>query len=91
MRVPGKKHYVSDLSKRDTLLHKSAQRGPSGTKVPRLYMCRSVISISKTTPKMLCDHPFSQRNKATKRTVGWSLKARGWVGWRVGQNLKNEE
>ena len=65
-----KTYYVSDLSKRDTLLHKSAQRGPSGTKVPRLYMCRSVISISKTTPKMLCDHPFKETKQQKEQWGG---------------------
>ena len=49
-RVPEKKH-VSDLSKPDALLHKTHQ-GPSGTKVPRLDMCRSILSLSKTAHEM---------------------------------------
>ena len=33
-------------------------------------MCRSIISISKIAHKIWCDHPFSKRNKATKRAEG---------------------
>ena len=57
--------------------------GLSGTMVPRLDMCRSIISLNRITHQMWRDHKFSQRNKATKRAVGWRLR-RG-----VGQNLKN--
>ena len=73
IRVPAKKtHYVSDLSKFDTLLHKThiKVQGPSITKVPRLDMCRSIISLSKIAYQMCCDHPFSQRSKTTERAVG---------------------
>ena len=52
---------VSDRSKLDTLLHKTLQ-GASGTKVPSLEFCRSII-FSKIT-QMWRDHTFSQRNKA---------------------------
>ena len=38
------------------------KQGPSGTKVPRLDMCRSRISKSKVTHQMWCDPP--------KRIVG---------------------
>lgn len=62
-------HYVLDLSNRDGLMSKNTQQGPSGTKVPRVDMCRSIISLSKITYNMWCDHPFSQRNKTTKRAV----------------------
>ena len=60
--------YVSDLSKLDALLH--TQQGPSGTKVPRLDMCRSAISLSKTTRQIWHHYPFSKRNLATKKAVG---------------------
>ena len=35
-------------------------------------MSRSILSSSKITYQMWCDHPFSQRNRTTERTV--------WVG-----------
>ena len=47
----------------------NTRQGPPGTKVPRLKMCRSIISLSKTTHQMWVNHPFSQRNMATKRVV----------------------
>ena len=45
-----KPHYVSDLSKRDVLLHKTHIKVLLVyiLKVPRLNMCRSIISLSKT-------------------------------------------
>ena len=41
----------------------------------------SIISLSKIAHQMWRDHPYSQRNKATKRAVevGWSWGG-GW-GW----------
>ena len=40
-------------------------------------MCRSLISVSKLTHQVLHDHPFSQRNKATKRAVGVEVGGNG--------------
>ena len=61
-------HYLSDLHKLDELLHKT-EEGSSGTKVPRLDICRSIAAFSKITHQMWRDHSFSQRNKTTKRPV----------------------
>ena len=61
---------VSDLSKLDALLHKTHIKVFSGTKVPRPGMCKSVLSLSKIAHQMWCDHPFSQRNMTTEKTVG---------------------
>ena len=49
---------------------KHTYQGPSGTKVARLDMCRSIISLSKIVHQMWYDHPFSLRNKTTERAVG---------------------
>ena len=51
-------------------MHKNIHQVPSGTKVPRLDMCRSIISLSKTAYQMGHNHPFSQRSKITERAVG---------------------
>ena len=56
-------------------------QGSSVTKVPRLDMCRFIISLSKITHQMWRDHLFSQRNKAAKRVV--EVEVLG-----VGQNLR---
>ena len=48
--------------------HKTLE-GPSGTKVPRLNMCRSILLLSKIAYQMWRDHPFSQRNRTLERTV----------------------
>ena len=47
--------------------HKS---GSFGTKVSRLNMCRSKLSLRKIAHQMWCDHPFSQRSRSTGKTVG---------------------
>ena len=47
-------------------------QGPSCTKVPRLDMCRSIITLSKIAHQMSYNHLFSQRSKTTERAV--------WVG-----------
>ena len=54
--------------KLDTLIYKT-QPVPSGTKAPRLDMCRSII-LSKITHQMWLDYPLNQRNKARKGAVG---------------------
>ena len=33
-------------------------------------MCRSILSLRKIAHQMWRDHPFSQRNRTTERTVG---------------------
>ena len=38
-------------------------QGPSGAKVSRLDMCRSMISLGKIAYQMWHNYPFSQRNK----------------------------
>ena len=50
-------------------------------------MCRSIIYKSKITHQMWCDHPFSRRNKTTKRAVRVEFGGEGG-GCGVGQNLK---
>ena len=44
IKVLTKNYIVSGFSKLDALLHKT-QQSPSGTKVPRLNMSRSIISL----------------------------------------------
>ena len=63
----------------------------SDTKVARLDMCRSILSLSKILHEMWSDHPFSQRNRATERTVGIWVGGDREVGegGGVGENLKN--
>ena len=46
-----------------------------------------VIS-NQITSKKLRDHPFSQRNRTTERTVGVGVGGDREVGWGDGQNLK---
>ena len=58
-------HLCQTFSKFDALLYKKKQGAP-GTTAPRLKRFTSLISLSKITHYMWCDHIFSQRNKATK-------------------------
>ena len=58
-----KLHHVSDLTKLDTLLHRTH------IKVLRIDMCRSII-LSKIEHQIWCDYPFSQRNKAAESALG---------------------
>ena len=37
-------------------------------------MCRSILSLSKIAHQMWSDHPFSQRNRTTERTVEVGLR-----------------
>ena len=55
---------MSELSKLETLL-----QDPSDTKVPRLNICRSIISLGKIKHQKWRNHLFSQRNKITKRAM----------------------
>ena len=51
--------------------------------MPRLDMCRSMLSLSKIAHQMWCDHSFSQRNMTTERTVGvgsWRWQGSGGRG-----------
>ena len=52
-----RKRYVSDLNKLDALLHKTKQ-ARFGTKVPRLDIYRSIVSLSEITYQMWHNHPF---------------------------------
>ena len=70
---------MSDVNKLPALFYKT-QQDPSGTNVLRLDMCRSTISLSKITHQMWPDHPFSQRNKITKRAVGLKVSGEGKGG-----------
>ena len=45
-------------------------QGPSGSKVPRLDMCRCMPLLSKIAHQMWRDHQFSQRSSATEKAVG---------------------
>ena len=44
-------------------------------------MSISIISLSEIAHHMWCDHPFSQRNKKTERTVGLGATGKGESGW----------
>ena len=57
-------------------------QGPTSTKVPRLDMCRSILSLSKIAHQMWCDYSFSQRNRTTERTVGVEVRGDREVGER---------
>ena len=49
-------------------------------------MCRSILSLSKIAHKMWRDHPFSQRNRTTERTVGLGFESDREVGGMGGLN-----
>ena len=40
---------------------------PSGSMIPRLSMCRSIITLSKIAHQMWHDHPLSQTKKTAER------------------------
>ena len=94
IRVLAIEPHVPGLSKLDALLHETHQ-GPSGTKVPRLDMCRSIISLSKITDQLWHDHPFRLRNKkrqkkarqqkAESKATEKDSKSSRVGGWRVGE------
>ena len=81
-----KPNYVSGLCKLDTLWHK--------TKIKVLLVLRyqgstcldPLLSLSKIAHQMWHDHPLSQRNRTTERTVGVGVGGDREVGG--GQNLK---
>ena len=72
---------MSDLGKFNTLLYKTHK-----VLLVLRYQCdtNDIISLSKITHQMWHDHPFSQKNKATKRA---SNGGRGFGGG-CEQNLK---
>ena len=70
----GVSHDVSGLSKRDALLHKIHIKVFLVLRYQGSTCVDPLLSLSKIAHQMWCDHPFSQRNKTTKRTVG----DRGW-------------
>ena len=53
----------------DVLFHKTHIKAKA-FKVPRLDMCRSIISLNKIALQMWHNHLFSQRNKTAERAVG---------------------
>ena len=56
----------------ETCCIKNTHQGPSGTNARRL-------------DQMWHDHPFSQRNRTTERTLGWELEVtRKWGGFEKG-------
>ena len=67
---------MSDLRKLDTLLHKAHNKGPSGTKVPSLGICRCIISFSKVAQQILHNYPFSQINNAPSVNYGCTFNIR---------------
>ena len=62
---------MSDLSKLDVLTPLSC------TQIPRLDMCRSILSLSKMIQQLWCNHPLSQRNKTIKKVVGMEVAGDG--------------
>ena len=54
-------------------------------------MKRSMLPLSKIAHQMWRDHPFSQRNMATERTVGVGVGGDREVGEMVGRCTKFEK
>ena len=56
-------------------------------------MCRSILSLSKIAHQMWHDHPFSQRNRTTERSVGVRVGGDREIGGGEGveQNLEKGE
>ena len=67
---------MSNLGQLDALMHK--------THIKVLH----ILSLSKIAHQMWHDHPFSQRNMTTERTVEVGLEMTERLGGRDGQNLK---
>ena len=65
---------MSDLGKLDVLTPLSC------TQIPRLDMCRSILSLSKMIQQLWCNHPLSQRNKTIKKVVGMEVAGDGKRG-----------
>ena len=65
-----------------------SHQGLSGTKVARLDMCRSILSVKKKAHQMWRDHPFSQRNRTAETTVGVRGVSNREMRGASGQNLK---
>ena len=85
IRVLAKKQIMSQTSVNSMLCFIKHTAGSLSTKVPRVDMCRSIVSLSKLTNQMWQNHPLIQRNKATERAVGWRLEAsRGFPTWEMG-------
>ena len=84
----------SDDSDNDDENCNDTHQGPSGTKVPRLDMYRSIISLSKTAHQMWRDRTFNQRNKTAERVVGVDVGdnrvGRGdWTKFQKGRGVGN--
>ena len=55
-----------------------------GTKVPRLDMYRSILSLSKIAHQMRHDHPFSQKKHDNRKSSGdgvWRYQGSGEHSW----------
>ena len=63
-------------------MHKTHSKALFGSKLPKIDICRSIISVSKITHKMLRDHPFKETRQ---RKARWGVDVgpkfdKGWVG-----------
>ena len=68
-----------------TSVKQNTHQGPSGTKVPRLNMRRSMISLSKIAHQIWHDHLLSQIKQGNKKSSGGGVgleatgKEGGWT------------
>ena len=81
-----KPHYVSGLSKPDTLLRKTQIQVLLVLRYQGSTCVDSLLSLSKIAHQMWSDHPFNHRNRTMERTVGRGWRWQGSGGG--GQNLK---
>ena len=65
-----KPNYVSGLCKLDTLWHKTKIKVLLVLRYQGLTCLDPLSSLSKIAHQMWHDHPLSQRNRTTERTVG---------------------
>ena len=85
-QITTKKRHVSDLSKLDTLLHKTKE-SRTGTKVPRLDIYRSIKPLSEITQQMWHNHPpIPSKKQDIKNIIGGVGSGQG--AGEVGQNFK---
>ena len=84
IRVPAKNHIICQTSAAVMpcfIKHTARSLWYYGNMV---NIGRSILQLSKRIYRMWHDHPFSQRNKTTKRAVGvrgWRLEVGGWRQW----------
>ena len=79
---------MSDLTKLDDKKNYAVKHKPRSIwhYCTKLNMCRSTILLHRITDQMWHDHPFSQRNKATKkkRAVGLEVWEWSWKNFEKG-------